>query len=138
MDGIQDQQLCRNIPVEVDRVEVLATDSCDLDNISQEEALSETMHKDSCMCSKSELDLFSIPPTQVVMEKGFWEDVDPITSISSSDTIEFLCAANSGVYTDFASSYLYVKAKITTAAGGNVGADIQVGPSNLWMHALFS
>jgi hypothetical protein len=42
------------------------------------------------------------------------------------------------VYTDLASSYLYVKAKITTAAGGNVGADIQVGPSNLWMHALFS
>ena len=98
----------------------------------------ETMHKDSCMCSKSELDLFSIPPTQVVMEKGFWEDVDPITSISSSDTIEFLCAANSGVYTDLSSSYLYVKAKITTAAGGNVCADIQVGPSNLWMHALFS
>ena len=98
----------------------------------------ETMHKDSCMCSKSELDLFSVPPTQVVMGKGFWEDVDPITSISSSDTIEFLCAANSGVYTDLASSYVYVKAKITTTAGGNVGADIQVGPSNLWMHALFS
>ena len=38
VDGIQDQQLCRNIPVEVDRVEVLATDSRDLDNISQEEA----------------------------------------------------------------------------------------------------
>jgi hypothetical protein len=69
------------------------------------------------------------------MEKGFWEDVDPITSISSSDTIEFLCAANSGVYTDLASSYLYVT-KITTAAGGIVGVDIQVGPSNLWMHAL--
>jgi hypothetical protein len=44
----------------------------------------ETMHKDSCMCSKSELDLFSVPPTQVVMENGFWEDADPITSISSS------------------------------------------------------
>jgi hypothetical protein len=35
--------------------------------------VAETMHKDSCMCSKSELDLFSVPPTQVVMEKGFWE-----------------------------------------------------------------
>ena len=58
--------------------------------------------EDSCMCSKSELDLFSVPTTQVVMEKGFWEDVDPITSISSSDTIEFLSAANSGVYTDLA------------------------------------
>jgi hypothetical protein len=41
--------------------------------------VAETMHKDSCMCSKSELDLFSVPPTQVVMENGFWEDADPIT-----------------------------------------------------------
>jgi hypothetical protein len=71
------------------------------------------------------------------MEKGFWEDIDPITAITSSDTIEFLCAANSGVYTDLASSFLHVKAKIT-AAGGNVGADIYVAPVNLWMHALFS
>ncbi|CAB4001004.1 uncharacterized protein F54H12.2-like [Paramuricea clavata] len=96
------------------------------------------MRKDSCMRSKSELDLFSVPPTQVVMEKRYWEDADPITSISSSVTVEFLCAAISGDYTDLASSYLHVKAKITTAVGENVGVDIQVGPSNLWMHALFS
>ena len=30
----------------------------------------EAMHKDSCACAKSELDLFSVPPTQVEMEKG--------------------------------------------------------------------
>ena len=75
----------------------------------------DAMHKDSCACAKSELDLFSIPLTQIEMEKGFWEDIDPITSIAASDTIEFLCAANSGVYTDLASSYLHVKAKITAA-----------------------
>ena len=45
----------------------------------------EAMHKDSCACAKSELDLFSVPPTQVEMEKGFWEDIDPITSIAASD-----------------------------------------------------
>ena len=98
----------------------------------------EAMHKDSCACAKSELDLFSVPPTQVEMEKGFWEDIDPITSIAASDTIEFLCAANSGVYTDLASSYLHVKAKITAADGTNLDADVQVGPVNLWLHALFS
>ena len=81
---------------------------------------------------------FSVPPTQVEMEKGFWEDIDLITSIAASDTIEFLCAANSGVYTDLASSYLHVKAKITAADGANLGADVQVGPVNLWLHALFS
>ena len=71
-------------------------------------------------------DLFSVPPTQVEMEKGFWEDIDPITSIAASDTIEFLCAANSGVHTDLASSYLNVKAKITAADGANLDDDVQV------------
>jgi hypothetical protein len=56
-------------------------------------------------------------------KKDFGRTLTPITVITSSDTIEFLCAANSGVYTDLASSFLHVKAKIT-AAGGNVGADI--------------
>ena len=98
----------------------------------------EAMHKDSCACAKSELDLFSVPPTQVEMEKGFWEDIDPITSIAASYTIEFLCAANSAIYTDLASSYLHVKAKITAADGANLDADVQVGPVNLWLHALFS
>ena len=31
----------------------------------------EAMHKDSYACAKSELDLFSVPPTQVEMKKGF-------------------------------------------------------------------
>ena len=46
--------------------------------------------------------------------------------------------ANARVYTDLSRSYLHVKAKITAADGENLGADVQVGPVNLWMHALFS
>jgi hypothetical protein len=48
-----------------------------------------------------------------------------------------VCAANAGMYTDLSRSYLHVKAKITAADGANLGADVQVGPVNLWMHALF-
>ena len=96
----------------------------------------EAIHRDSCMCGKSELDLFSVPATQVEMNKGFWEDVDPVSSIGASDTIEFLCAANSDVYTDLANSHLHVKAKITNAARTNLAATAQVGPVNIWMHAL--
>ena len=54
------------------------------------------------------------------MNKGFGEDIDPMSSIAASDTIEFLCAANSDVYTDLANSYLHVKAKITNAIGSNL------------------
>ena len=62
------------------------------------------------------------------MEKGFWEDIDPITSVAASDTIEFLCAANSRVYTNLASSYLHVKSKFTATDGANLDTDVQVGP----------
>ena len=98
----------------------------------------EALHKDSCECGKSELDLFTVPDTQVEMNKGFWEDIDPVSSVGSSDTIEFVCAANSDVYTDLANSYLYVKAKIVNGDGTNLAGTAQVGPVNLWMHALFS
>ena len=74
----------------------------------------------------------------VYIDLGFWEDIDPVSSIGASDTIEFLCAANSDVYTDLANSYLHVKAKITNADGTNLAGTAQVGPVNLWMHALFS
>ena len=98
----------------------------------------EALHKDSCMCGKSEIDLFTVSATQVKINKGFWEDLDPVSSIGASDTIEFLCAANSDIYTDLANSYLHVKAKITNADGSNLDGTAQVGPVNLWMHALFS
>ena len=87
---------------------------------------------------KSELELFTVPPTQIEMNKGFGESVDPVASVQTSDTIEFLCAANPDVYTDLANSYLHVKTKITKANGVDLDADEQVDPVNLWMHALFS
>ena len=43
-----------------------------------------------------------------------------------------------GFYTDLANSYLHVKAKITNADGSDLSGTAQVGPVNLWMHALFS
>ena len=98
----------------------------------------EALHKDACECGKSELDLFTVPATQVEMNKGFWEDIDPVSSVGSSDTIEFVCAANSDIYTDLANSYLHVKAKIVNGDGTNLAGTAQVGPVNLWMHALFS
>ena len=61
-----------------------------------------------------------------------------MSSIAASDTIKFLCVANLDVYTDLANSYLHVKAKITNADGSNLAGTAQVGPVNLWMHALFS
>ena len=68
--------------------------------------------------------IITVPPTQIEMNKGFWESVDPVASVQTSDTIEILCVANLDVYADLVNSYLHVKAKITKANG----ADKQVGP----------
>ena len=61
-----------------------------------------------------------------------------MASVQTSDTIQFICAANPDVYTDLANSYLHVKAKVTKANGADLDADEPIGPVNLWLHSLFS
>ena len=88
------------------------------------------IHKDSCECGKSEIDLLTVPDTHEEMNKGFWEDVDLVSSIVALDTIEFLFAENSDVYTDLENSYLHLKAKIMNADGTNLAGTALVGHIN--------
>ena len=69
------------------------------------------------------------------MNKGFWESIDPVASVETSDTIEFICAANTNVYTDLANSYLHVKGKVAKVNGADLDADEPVGPVNMWLHS---
>ena len=41
-------------------------------------------------CTKGELDLFSMSPTQVSLERGHWIDHQPVFSVTDSDPIVFL------------------------------------------------
>ena len=63
------------------------------------------MYEQSCECTKSELDLFSVPPTQTSMESGNWIEYHPLT--------EFEIGGSGEDYIDFGNSMLYVQAKIT-------------------------
>jgi hypothetical protein len=45
--------------------------------------------KDSPQCVKSELDLFALPPSQVVIQKGSYFEYFPITNVSDGGPIEF-------------------------------------------------
>ena len=38
------------------------------------------------------------------MNNGFWESIDPVASVQTSDSIEFFCPANRDVYTDLTNS----------------------------------
>ena len=96
------------------------------------------VHDQSCECTKSELDLFSVPPTQTSIESGNFVEYHPISSVTDGSPIEFEVTGNGEDYIDFANSYLHVRAKITQPNGANIAADAAVGPTNLFMHSLFS
>ena len=87
-------------------------------------------------CSKSELDLFSVPPTQVSLEKGLWIDHQPVSSVSDGGPITFLSPGTED-YVDLAKTILVVRAKVAKANGNDLDADEKVGIVNNFLHSLF-
>ena len=67
------------------------------------------IHEGSCECTKSELDLFSIPPTQTSMEQGSWIEYHPLTAVRDGGPMDFEISGSGEDYIDFANSVLYVK-----------------------------
>jgi len=95
-------------------------------------------HDMSCECTKSELDLFSVPPTQTSMEHGSWVEYHPLTTVTDGSFIEFDVSGSEDDYVDFANTMLHVKAKVTHGNYTDLAADSVVGPVNLFLHSLFS
>jgi len=95
-------------------------------------------HDMSCECTKSELDLFSVPPIQTSMEHGSWVEYHPLTTVTDGSPIEFDVSGLGDDYVDFANTMLHVKAKVTRENGTDLAADTAVGPVNLFIHSLFS
>ena len=94
------------------------------------------VHAKSQECTKIELDLFSVPPTQVSLEKGHWVDHLPVSSVSDGGPITFLCSGTED-YVDLAKTILVVRAKVTKANGDDLGQDEKVGIVNNFLHSLF-
>ena len=94
------------------------------------------VHSKSQECTKTELDLFSVPPTQVSLEKGHWIDHQPVSSVSDGGPITFLSPGTED-YVDLSKTILVVRAKVTKADGTNIDADEKVGVVNNFLHSLF-
>jgi hypothetical protein len=96
------------------------------------------LHNNSCECVKSELDLFSVPPTQTSIESSCVAKYCPISSISHGLPLEFFISGSGQEYIDIANTQLAVKAKITRANGDNIDGTDHVSAVNLTLHSLFS
>ncbi|XP_020899945.2 uncharacterized protein F54H12.2, partial [Exaiptasia diaphana] len=94
------------------------------------------VHPHSTPCTKSEVDLFTVPATQVVLEKGSWIDFQPISNLSPSAPIEFQISGTDN-YLDLAKTLLTLRLKVTKADGANLTSKEKVAPVNLFLQSLF-
>jgi hypothetical protein len=70
------------------------------------------VHPNSCECTKSELDLFEVPPTQSSVEHGYWEQKGLTSSLTDQGPYEFAVSGAGDEYIDLANTYLFVEAQI--------------------------
>jgi hypothetical protein len=94
------------------------------------------VHSRSQECTKSELDLFSVPPTQTSLEKGHWVEHQPVSSVADAGPITFTVPGTED-YVDLSKTILVVRAKVTKADGADLDADEKVGIVNNFLHSLF-
>ena len=95
------------------------------------------LHQDTCECTKSELSILDLPPTQITQERGQWSEYHPISNVTDSGPLEFQ-VSGTDEYIDMSNSQLFIRAKITKADGSDLDPDQAVGPVNNWLHSLFS
>ena len=65
------------------------------------------VHKDSPFCAKSELDLFTVPPVQLSVDKHVTVEYRPTTPLAGNGPLEFQIDGSDD-FTDLPQTYLYV------------------------------
>ena len=90
-------------------------------------------------CDKSEIDLFSVPPTQQSLERGRWIDYAPLSSVENPDSAITYLIAGTDEYIDLSKTILTVTGKITAEGGAALtgGNQTSVAPVNNFLHSLF-
>lgn len=96
------------------------------------------LHPHTCECVKSELDVFSVPPTQTSIENGQWIPYKPISALTDSSPIQFSVPAQGSEYIDLSHTKLYLKASVTKEDGKPLTETDHAGPVNNFLHSLFS
>ena len=95
------------------------------------------VHRQSCEGVKSEVDLFTVPPTQNSIFDSHVVEHQPMASLDSGGPIEFLIPGSGDDYLDLANTMLHVQVKVTRANGDDLDLADPVGPMNNWLHSLF-
>ncbi|XP_069098362.1 uncharacterized protein F54H12.2-like [Pleurodeles waltl] len=84
------------------------------------------VHCASGACAKSDLDLFSLKPTQTSIENSFLMEVSPLAALTPLAPIEFYVSGSTDMYLDLNNTLLHLVCKITKANGSNIEDDAKV------------
>ena len=85
----------------------------------------------------SELDLFSVPVTNTMIENGIYVYYQPLAPVDNADVIEFVIPATDD-YIDLSRTFLELEGKMTLMDGTALTADTgAIFPVNNFLHSLF-
>ncbi|XP_018300778.1 uncharacterized protein F54H12.2-like [Mycetomoellerius zeteki] len=100
------------------------------------------LHTHSSECIKSELDFFSLPPTQTSIESSQWIYYKPVTSLADDSPIEFVIPGHGEDYLDLTHTMLSLRIRVESERGESTSvaaADAaKVGPVNHLLHSMFN
>ena len=82
------------------------------------------IHDQSCECAKTDLDVFSLPPTQTSIEYGNYIEYHLLSSITDSGPIEFDVSSSGHNYLDFANTQLLAKLRLLEVTGTTLSMQI--------------
>ena len=102
------------------------------------------LHTHSCESIKSELELFTVPSTQVTIESSHWVNYKPIASLTDDCPIEFNIPGNAEEYLDLDLAHTMLSLKVTIKTDEDLteasAATLQqinnIGLVNNFMHSL--
>ena len=97
------------------------------------------VHPYSKRCEKSEIDLFSIPPTQLSLEKGRWIEYRPLSDVQNGDCAITYLISGTDEYIDLSKTILEVEGKVFAGDKSPLsgGGQANVAPVNNFLHSLF-
>ena len=86
-----------------------------------------------------ELSLFTDPPNQVAIQKQYFSETRPLSSVTTNNApLEFCIPGQGGEYLDLRKSRLCIKAKITKSDDTPLAASEKTGIVNLGIASIFS
>ena len=86
----------------------------------------------------SQLDLFSVLPSQTSFGRGKFYQIHRVPVLTSTGRIEFTVSVENSNYIDLANNFLYVRASVSIAAGADLAENAEIAPECNFLHTLWT